>query len=97
MTKLTDDGASAAPRGFGSWLTLLLVGSMTLRIAYVIAQPASDPSFSIPILDGKIYADWAKSILAGDGGPLALGGRRQQRPPRLLDLRLNGLGARGGA
>lgn len=48
---------------------LLAVVAFGLRAAYVYAQPDADPWFSNPAMDGQIYADWARSLLEGGGGP----------------------------
>jgi len=64
-----DSGTVGGPFGFAGWLTLLLVVGMALRVAYVVEQPLSDPSFALPILDGEVYTDWARSLAGGGSGP----------------------------
>jgi Tfp pilus assembly protein PilF len=49
-------------------LVILLVG-LALRIAYLLAQPTSDPYFSQPAYDGAYYIDWARALAAGEPGP----------------------------
>ena len=46
-----------------------LVAALGVRVAYVVAQPASDPTFATPVLDGAYYVDWARSLAAGGTGP----------------------------
>ncbi len=50
--------------------SLFLAGFGT-RLAYVIAQIRADPEFSLPILDGAYYLEWARALAEGRGGPLA--------------------------
>ncbi len=50
-------------------LVLLLLAATAARIAYVLAQPAADPDFSRPMLDGAYFLDWARSLASGAGGP----------------------------
>ena len=47
------------------WIVAL--GTM-LRLAYLLAQPSSDPSWGRPGLDGGYYLEWAKRIAAGEVG-----------------------------
>lgn len=50
-------------------LGLLLLAAATGRIAYVAAQPATDPAFARPLLDGAYYLDWARRLAAGESWP----------------------------
>jgi Tfp pilus assembly protein PilF len=56
-------------RRFFAILWILLVAGFAVRAAYVVAQPASDPNFDRPMLDGEYYVEWARALMAGDGGP----------------------------
>jgi tetratricopeptide (TPR) repeat protein len=49
-------------------LGAVLVAALVLRLGYVLAQPASDPAFAHPLLDGGYYLTWARSIASGSGG-----------------------------
>jgi Tfp pilus assembly protein PilF len=46
---------------------ILLIG-LLLRIAYLVAQPESDPFFSRPAFDGAYYLGWARAIADGSSG-----------------------------
>ena len=50
-------------------LALVLLAATAARIGYVLAQPATDPDFSRPMLDGAYFFDWARSLASGHGGP----------------------------
>ena len=56
-------------RVFAYGLALVLFGGMILRLLYLIAQPAADPNFDRPMIDGAYYLEWARSLAAGTGGP----------------------------
>ncbi|HKQ61650.1 MAG TPA: hypothetical protein VJS92_10165, partial [Candidatus Polarisedimenticolaceae bacterium] len=45
----------------------VLAAGLLLRAAYLASQPAVDPTFDRPILDGRYYADWASALVAGTG------------------------------
>ena len=62
----------AARRRFLVPLAAILFAGYLLRLAYLFVQPATDPSFAIPMLDGEIYTRWARSLAAGDGSPAGL-------------------------
>jgi len=47
----------------------ILLGGLILRIAYLLAQPAADPFFANPALDGAYYLGWARTIAHGAAGP----------------------------
>lgn len=53
---------------FWSVLGLILALGLLLRTGYVVAQPASDPTFLAPSLDGEHYLDWARRIAPGHLG-----------------------------
>ncbi len=59
-------------RRFALALGVLLGVAVAARVAYLVAQPASDPAFARPLLDGAYYLDWARAIVSGaalpDGG-----------------------------
>lgn len=40
---------------------------LVLRVAYVLADRASDPAFSLPLLDGAYYLGWARYLVASGG------------------------------
>ena len=46
--------------------TLLLLG-LAVRIGYVLGQPAADPGFARPALDGAYYWEWAGALASGEG------------------------------
>ena len=46
----------------------LLVG-LLIHAVYLLAQPASDPTFARPMLDGAYYVEWARGLVRGDGPP----------------------------
>jgi tetratricopeptide (TPR) repeat protein len=46
-------------------LWFLVAAAAALRVGYVLAQPAADPTWNRPLLDGAIYLDWARGLLAG--------------------------------
>ncbi len=56
-------------RRFHIALLAILLGGSALRLAYLLAQPASDPYFAQPAFDGAYYVDWARAIAAGRPGP----------------------------
>lgn len=58
-------GADRAARHFRPALAAVLALGFVHRLAYVVAQPAVDPTFDRPMLDGLVYLDWARNILAG--------------------------------
>ncbi len=43
--------------------------ALVLRLAYVAAQPGTDPSFARPMLDEAVYVGWARGLAAGAGQP----------------------------
>jgi tetratricopeptide (TPR) repeat protein len=49
----------------------LALAALAVRAAYVVAQPAVDPTFSSPMLDGAYYLDWARSLAGESAGPAA--------------------------
>lgn len=59
------------PRG-ARWILGIAAVGWLARVAYVVAQPASDPHYAAPILDGRYYLDWARAI-AGSGGEVPEG------------------------
>jgi tetratricopeptide (TPR) repeat protein len=50
----------------GALVLGVLAASLAVRVAYVLAAPAYDPSFERPMLDGAYYVAWARGILSGD-------------------------------
>jgi Tfp pilus assembly protein PilF len=54
-------------RRFGQALWGVLTVGLLFRVAYLIAQPMSDPTCFSPMLDGAYYLDWARGM-AGEGG-----------------------------
>jgi Tfp pilus assembly protein PilF len=50
-------------------LVATLLAGLVLRVGYVLAQPAGDPTFAHPILDGAYYLAWAGGLVSGSGGP----------------------------
>ena len=54
--------------GFGWTLAGVLFCAFVLRLAYVLAQAATDPIFAQPVADGAYYFEWARSLAAGGGG-----------------------------
>ncbi|MGH7334543.1 MAG: hypothetical protein ACREKS_17730, partial [Candidatus Rokuibacteriota bacterium] len=61
---MTSSG-SVASRRSGWALGAVLLSGLALRVAYLSAQPAVDPTFSRPTLDGGYYLDWARALVAG--------------------------------
>lgn len=47
---------------------LLAAFALAVRAGYVILQPATDPTFHRPMLDGAYYVAWARAIATGGGG-----------------------------
>lgn len=49
----------------GYWLVLgvLLLVALGTRIGYLAAQPAGDPTFAHPAMDGEYYTAWAHALL----------------------------------
>ncbi len=47
---------------------ILAIGA-ALRVLYVAAQPAHDPTWNRPFLDGLYYLEWARSLASGGDGP----------------------------
>ncbi len=66
-------------------MTALVAVAAVHRLLYVLAQPDVDPAFSIPILDGATYVEWARELAAGER---AVGGAFYHAPlyPYLLAL-----------
>lgn len=68
-------GARAAPRP--SWLTpalcAILVGSLGVRLAYLGVYAREMPLYRTPLVDARIYADWASAIASGDVWSVAEG------------------------
>ena len=56
--------AGSAPQGRGLWIVLGIVGA--LRAAYLALYAHGFPLYRAPLVDAKIYDDWARAILAGD-------------------------------
>jgi hypothetical protein len=54
---------------FGVLLAALLGVAFVVRLGYVLAQPAFDPAWDRPLLDGGYYLDQARAWAAGQGGP----------------------------
>jgi Tfp pilus assembly protein PilF len=50
-------------------LVAVLLAALVVRVGYVLAQPAGDPAFALPILDGAYYLAWAGGLASGSGGP----------------------------
>jgi hypothetical protein len=50
-------------------LIAVLAAGFLVRVAYVVVQPASDPDFGRPMLDGAYYLAWAQSLAGGTGSP----------------------------
>ncbi|MFT5463767.1 MAG: tetratricopeptide (TPR) repeat protein [Planctomycetota bacterium] len=46
-------------------MAVVLGLGLLLRLAYLAAQPASDPFLEHPFLDGKLYLEWARALVAG--------------------------------
>jgi tetratricopeptide (TPR) repeat protein len=78
-------------RRFHRSLVVVIGLGLAWRSAYVLAQPASDPTFSRPMLDGAIYLEWARALARGEGGPP---GAYYLAPlyPHVLALFLRGFG-----
>jgi len=55
--------------GFRTAAGALFLVALGLRVAYVVHQPSSDPSFLNPALDARTYLEWARSLAAGAPGP----------------------------
>ena len=53
--------------GRREWMVLgfVLGIGLLLRVAYLLAQPNSDPFLEHPFVDGKLYLDWARALNAG--------------------------------
>ncbi len=56
-------------RRFFLLLAAMLLLALGARIGYVAVQPATDPTFDSPMLDGAYYLDWARSLATGEDGP----------------------------
>jgi tetratricopeptide (TPR) repeat protein len=56
-------------RGALAAVSALLAAALAARVAYAIAGPGSDPTFTRPALDGAYYASWARGLAAGTGSP----------------------------
>lgn len=54
---------------FARKLAVVLGIGFALRALYVALEPAWDPTFARPILDGAYYIDSARAIAAGGGAP----------------------------
>ena len=52
-------------------LSILLALGCAARVAYVLAQPSTDPAFAQPMLDGEYYLAVARSLVAGTPSPEA--------------------------
>jgi tetratricopeptide (TPR) repeat protein len=50
-------------------LVTVLALPVLLRVLYQWAQPGADPTHADPAQDGAYYLDWARAIVAGEGGP----------------------------
>src|SRR6185503_6182058 len=51
-----------------AWAALGAI-ALALRLAYVAAQPGTDPTFARPMLDEALYVGWARGLAAGGGQP----------------------------
>ena len=60
---------SATPLTFELALGLLLLAAIIVRVAYVLAQPSTDPSATGAILDGAYYVSWGRALAEGTGAP----------------------------
>ena len=47
-------------------LGVVLVAALGLRLAYLAAQPGSDPFLAVPFVDGEVYVEWARALAAGE-------------------------------
>lgn len=56
-------------RGIDRTLVAVLAAGAAVRLAYVFLQPAFDPAFDRPMLDGAMYLEAARGLLGGDGFP----------------------------
>lgn len=56
-------------RRFRTALAAIALTGWVVRAAYVAAQPATDPDFARPILDGAYYVEWARALASGGHGP----------------------------
>lgn len=55
--------------GFRIAAAALFAAALGQRVAYVLAQPAADPSFLQPALDARYYLEWARALATGLPGP----------------------------
>ncbi len=58
-----------ADRRFGIGIGIVLAIGLVLRALYVLAQPATDPWYAVPQLDGATYFAWARALADGTPGP----------------------------
>jgi len=59
-----------ATGSFRKWLGVVVGCGLLFRLIYLFSQwAAGDPFFSRPSFDGAYYFDWARAIVAGEGGP----------------------------
>lgn len=58
---------TAGSLGRRGWLALTIVLGLALlmRCAYLLAQPGADPFLEHPFVDGKLYLEWARALVAG--------------------------------
>ena len=56
-------------RRFLLGLGAILAVGLVSRWGYLAAQPAADPTFRQPILDGAYYVEWGRAIASGAPGP----------------------------
>jgi len=61
-------GSRAAPRPgwFAPALWAILLGSLGVRLAYLGVYAREMPLYRTPLVDARIYADWASAIAGGD-------------------------------
>lgn len=56
---------------FMLWLGAVLSAGFVARLAYVVGEARSNPTFALPMLDGAYYLEWARALAHGRAGPLA--------------------------
>lgn len=64
--KKAEPSADLSARSWHRALWVLLVASVLVRITYLIVYASEMPLYRAPLVDAKIYADWARAIAAGD-------------------------------
>ena len=88
-------GGNAPDRSFARGLGAVVVAGLTWRLVYWLYQPASDPNWARPLLDGALYWEWAEGLVRGAGEPSGAFYLAPLYPHFLAAAFLVGLGARG--